>query len=256
MSELRILSLNLHCLVEADLDAKQRRIAREIHDRDIDVVCLQEVAQSMDQPLVHDNIKADNYALTLQRLLHDLGKHYHLAFVPFKMSFNKYDEGLAILSRHTLHNVAHAYLSKGRDYADWTTRKILVADIHLEENVLSVATTHFGWTDDNETFEDQVDTAMRLLQRDNPVLLAGDFNVRPNTTEFQHVLSHGFHDVFADDPMLSTHPTHGGMYVHETASRIDYIVVNRPHERLDGAILFTEEPVSDHYGIYARIKLK
>ena len=43
---LKILTLNLHCYQEENQDAKFSQIARAIDDLDIDVVCLQEVAEN------------------------------------------------------------------------------------------------------------------------------------------------------------------------------------------------------------------
>ena len=42
---LRVLILNLHCYQEDNQDHKLSQIARAINDCDVDVVCLQEVAE-------------------------------------------------------------------------------------------------------------------------------------------------------------------------------------------------------------------
>ena len=47
---LKILTLNLHCYQEEDQDAKLSQIAKAINDLDIDIVCLQEVAEPSEGP--------------------------------------------------------------------------------------------------------------------------------------------------------------------------------------------------------------
>ena len=82
-----IMTLNLHCLVEDHLPDKQQRIATTVAQLNVDVLFLQEVAQTATNPIVYGTVKTDNYAYVLQQKLAQIGLQYHLYFIPIKASF-------------------------------------------------------------------------------------------------------------------------------------------------------------------------
>ncbi|QMS84809.1 endonuclease/exonuclease/phosphatase family protein [Candidatus Xianfuyuplasma coldseepsis] len=252
MSKLNLLTLNLHCLVEENLPDKQQRIAQAIVDYDVDVVFLQEVAQTQTLPYIEDHIKADNYAYTLQQLLQEKELFYHIYYLPIKQSFNRYDEGLALLSKTPLLVTDTRCISKTRDYTNWKSRKVLVAQYSED---LYLATTHFGWSDGNEVFEDQFDAAIAALPITSRWIMAGDFNVLPTSNEYKYIMNHGCIDILGEGP-LKDKPTHlDNMDIHTNGSRIDYIMTNQPITSDRHTILFTDNPVSDHYAVFVRITL-
>ena len=155
--KLKILTLNLHCFAEKNIDAKQDMIIKEIIENNIDIIFLQEVAQSIDEIVISNGIKKDNYGYRLKTKLLKKGHKYNYYYDAFKKSFNKYDEGLAILSKFNLDLVESAYISRTIDYDNWKTRKVIIYKI--KNFKINLATVHFGWTDDLEKFEDQFDQA-------------------------------------------------------------------------------------------------
>ena len=248
-----LMTLNLHCLVEENLPDKQQRIADKIAELDVDIVFLQEVAQTANTPLVFDTIKIDNYSYTLQQMLFVKGLHYHLYFLPIKASFGRFDEGLAILSKEELEVVDTRYISKTKDYQDWKSRKIFVTK--SKQSDLYFASTHFGWSDGFEVFEEQVDLAFSALPQNSVFVLAGDFNVKPDTPEFQYLLDKGVYDLFKGSN-YETHPTHkDNMDVHIGGTRIDYLVSNSKLVTSNHQILFSDNPVSDHFGLFVTITI-
>lgn len=252
MSKLNLLTLNLHCLVEDNVSDKQQRIAQAIVDYDVDVVFLQEVAQTQTLPTIDGHIKADNYAYTLQQLLQEKNLYYHIYYLPIKQSFNQYDEGLALLSKTPLLVTDTRYISKTRDYTNWKSRKVLVAQ--YSEN-LYLATTHFGWSDGNEVFEEQFDAAMAALPITPRWIMAGDFNILPTSKEYNYIINRGCIDILGDGP-LQHEPTHlDNMDIHTNGSRIDYFMTNQPIISDNHKILFTDNPVSDHYAVFVQITL-
>ena len=250
MPNVKILSLNLHCLVEDNLPDKQKRIATLIDTLDVDIVVLQEVAQSLHDPIVHDLVKQDNYAYVLQQLLASMNKTYHLIYKPFKSSFGRFDEGLAFLSKVQPDIHAYKRISQVEDYQDWHTRYVLNCRFQFGQKYLYIANTHFGWTDETERFESQFDLAIQTLPTDQPSLLIGDCNITPTSAEYNHVIASGFIDIF-DTPEWTNQPTHADYIdVHKQASRIDYMFSSQPLEITDRQIHFTDNPVSDHFAIY------
>jgi len=257
MQNLKLLTLNLHCLVEENLTKKQQIIASKIAELDIDIIFLQEVAQTQTNPIVLGDIRNDNYGYTLQTLLAKEQKTYYLYYEKIKQSFGIYDEGVAILSKYELTFHQAKRISRTIDYNNWKARKILSCMLPLEHTQIYLATTHFGWSDGFEVFEDQVDLAYDVINHETLSIIAGDFNVQPDTKEYQHILSTGLIDVFAQDPEYFDKPTHiSNIDVHTESRRIDYIMTNKPVRLIEREILFTTELVSDHYGVYAKIEFE
>lgn len=250
MPKVKLLSLNLHCLVEPDLAQKQQQIADFINDHNIDLITFQEVAQTQTLPLIQDHLKEDNYARTIHSKLIE---KYHLIYLPIKKAFNKYDEGLAILSKYPINVVATPVLSTINDYNNWKRRMALIT--HIEQLNIYLTTTHLGWTDEIERWESQLVRMMETIPFDHPHILTGDFNVTPNSNEYNHLLQQGWYDLFTDTP-LSNHPTHiDDMDIHSTTSKIDYILSNKPITLDHASIEFTSKRVSDHYGLFVTLNL-
>ncbi len=253
--KLKFLTQNLHCLVEKNLITKQHILANKIAELDIDIVFLQEVAQTK---TLHDpsktTIEDDNYGLVLQKLLKDKGLHYYFYFEPIKESFSIYDEGVAILSKYPLDYVEAKTISKTNEYSNWKTRKALVYKLSLHQKTITLATTHFGWTDDIETFEDQFDLVSQMLMKEDLSILAGDYNIYPKSNEYKHIINRGWLDIFKDDQVYLQKPTFSGEnHTHSRQIRIDYIMTNKPVTLIDKAILFTEDRISDHNGVFVEI---
>lgn len=252
MPKLKLLTLNLHCLVEDDLSEKQRIIAEEITQREVDIIFLQEVAQTRSENILYGDVKTDNYGETLRTLLREKGLTYFYAFEPIKHSFGKYDEGIGILSKAPIKDVFSKYISKCTDYAYWRTRKSLHATIN--EYNIKVISTHLGWTDEYENFNNQVDNLVKNIGHEL-TLIAGDFNVSPTTSEYEYILSKGFIDLYGKEKSNLLDPTHvNDIDTHSGAARIDYVFSTHDVLVLDRKILFTKNKVSDHYGVYLEIQ--
>ena len=255
--KLKILTQNLHCLVEKNLLTKQHILANKIAELDIDIVFLQEVAQTKTpHHPSKTSVADDNYGLVLQKLLKHKGLQYHFYFEPIKESFSIYDEGVAILSKYPLEYVEAKVISKTNDYSNWKTRKALVYKLSLNHKTLALATTHFGWSDEVETFEDQFDLINETLIKEDLAILAGDYNIYPESKEYKHIIKRGWLDVFKDDKVYIQKPTFSGEdNTHFQKIRIDYIMTNKPVTLVDKEILFTKDRISDHYGVFVEISI-
>ncbi len=257
MPKLSLLTLNLHCLEEMDLEIKQQQVSETILQKDIDIILFQEVAQYSNEEIIIENIKPSNYGYAIQQQLQQLNKQYYYYFEPIKSSFNKYDEGVAILSKYPLHDVTSNYISKTHEYKYWRTRKMLKGDLNIHDNVFSIVTVHTGWTDKYEIFEDQIDRLVSHVDLHNTCIFAGDFNVRPNTDEYNYILSKKLIDVIPNTHELYNYPTHiEDMDIHKGSTRIDYFFTNQIVNVVKTEILFEDVRVSDHNGVYIELKIK
>lgn len=251
MPNVSLMTLNLHCLVEDNLPYKQQVIIDYILEKDIDIICFQEVAQKETEEIVKDQIKEDNYILTLQRTLQEKGMHYHLYYEPFKLSFGRYDEGLGYLSKYPLTLHTKTQISTTSSYQDWHRRYVLTYRVMIGDKVLYLANTHFGWSEGNERFEDQFDQAISTLPKNELGLLIGDYNITPDSTEYQYILSKGMIDLF-DVESFRHQPTH---FDRDKIIRIDYMMSTRPIHVLYQELAFTTNRVSDHVGLYLELEV-
>lgn len=253
---LKLLTLNLHCFAEEDIPQKQQLIVQEIIHKNPDIIFLQEVVQTHSLRPVKENIKADNYGYTLQHMLEEQGLNYFYYYEAIKIGFGIYDEGLGILSKYSLSNKAATHISKTNDYQNWKTRKVLTCDVNMDGHDIRVATTHFGWSDGYEVFEDQFQLASKVLIDCDLAILAGDFNVESGSKEYQYIKNRGWHDVFEDNEQYKNAMTFSADSVNGLAeSRIDYIMTNKKVKLTNQAILFDRQRVSDHFGVFAEIEL-
>lgn len=256
MPEIGLLTLNLHCLEENKIASNQEIIVNKIIELDIDIIMLQEVAQYLNDHLVSDKIKDSNYGLQLQRKLKEQGKIYYYSYEPIKESFNKYDEGLAILSKYPMNDFEGIYISKTRDYSNWKSRKMISCHTVINQVNLSLVNVHLGWSDGYEVFEDQVDLLVENSSLTDFTIFAGDFNVRPSSKEYAYLISKGLIDSFQDDKvMFDKHTFASSGDAYDEAARIDYFFSSRKLHILDRDLLFTKKLVSDHYGVYIKIEV-
>lgn len=254
--KLKILTQNLHCLVEKDIEDKQKLIADEIIKKDVDIVFLQEVAQTKCDQTKGIKTMPDNYGLKLLELLEKAGFKAYFYYEPIKESFGIYDEGVGIISKYPLEQVKTRYISKIREYSDWKSRKVLTGELHLNHQKILLATTHFGWSDGYEVFEEQFDLATKDIPDNAKVILAGDYNIQTDSKEYAYIISKKWIDIFKNNRTYFNKPTfRGGDDINNDPVRLDYIMTKQPVKLLDQEIVFIEQRVSDHYGVYVEIEI-
>ena len=261
----RVLTLNLHCWQESDAEAKLLRIADAIAEFAPDIVCLQEVGQHGEAPIVGmhsgETIRADNAALLIVEHLergHSLA--YDWAWTFAHMGFGEWEEGLAILTRGALTRIDAPFVSSIPSHQQWNSRRLLIAEVDLQGfGVITAASAHFSWWDDpDEPFAPQFDRADAALGAwPEPVVLAGDFNVRDDGPGLAHILATGrwtdaHAQALAPEVPSGTFPGNIAGWSGAEAGRIDYVLTNGSRLRAVSArTLFDTEAtrVSDHFGL-------
>jgi maltose 6'-phosphate phosphatase len=255
---MRILTLNLHCFAEDNIEENQKLIADTILKEDIDIIFFQEVAQSENLTIMFNDIKKDNYGYIIKTLLEEAGHSYYYHYKIGNLSFNKYDEGLAILSKTKMFHMEHYFISKKVEYSDWSTRVIVSAKTKINNKTLTLTSTHFGWSDGYEVFEDQVDSLLDNLNQKDTNIIAGDFNVKAGSEEYNYFLNKGYIDLFYNgEKEFFNVPTHvNDMDIQVGSSRIDYIMSNKEFKIIERKIIFKDKKVSDHFGVLIEIDFK
>lgn len=248
---MKIISLNLHCLQEDNLLEKLKRVAAFINTNDIDICLFQEVAQHKDSKVIKDNIREGNNCYLLREML---DYPYEMYFETKKLGFEVYEEGLAILSKKPLENKGFAYITKTTDYNNWLTRIALYGDYEG----ITFFNIHLGWTLWIETIEEQIDkVSERALNKDNQVMILGDFNCCFKSPQYQYFVNKGFYSAvellnfdIIKNPSFNRDLDNG----QKDNRFIDHVLMNKKMEILDFKVLFQDNPVSDHNMIYLEIK--
>jgi endonuclease/exonuclease/phosphatase family metal-dependent hydrolase len=219
---LKIVTFNLHGW-ELDWPARQTMIVEELSKIQPDVVGLQEVLETPGRNGV------DNSAKTLaKRLSIATGYNYHYVFVQTHFAWGRYDEGIAILTRHLILDSDVRFLP-----ATIFQRKALWARILTPEGIIHFVTTHLDHLPQDEpNREAQVNAIKKFVEEKNSLqhattVVCGDFNATPAAPSIQHLTQKDNLGIQYIDTWTSANPNLPGYTVPSDApsQRIDYIFV-------------------------------
>lgn len=256
---LKVLTLNLHCYQEDSQDTKLSTIAKAIDDHDIDIVCLQEVAEPW------EGGEAASEANTAKLIRARLKQPYQLVSDWSHRGFNVYREGCAILTRHEIVVRDSGYISANQDTNSIHARKIVMAQIHVPfVGFVNVYSAHLSWWKDG--FREQFENLRAWANEKHwhgvvATLLLGDFNAKTGSEGYLLATSGNEFE----DQHLKAQRAAAGLHMPasqaELASdgRIDFIFLKKGSslEVKASKELFTAANygrVSDHTGYYAEFE--
>lgn len=253
---LNLMILNLHCYQESDQARKFKQIARAIDDHQVDVVCFQEVAEHWNDG--HGDWPSNSVNIINQHLK----KPMHLYWDWSHRGFDRYREGVAILSRHPLYDTESRYVSDSHDAYSIHSRKVVMARLDLPYfGKLDVCSAHLSWWEDGfaAQFRHLSDWAARR-RGDATTLLCGDFNIEAGSIGYQQVVSEGqYEDQYLAvnrqglfEQIFRVNDAHWRDRLNDDY-RIDYVFMNKQAALTvrSARVLFTDQdygPVSDHCG--------
>jgi maltose 6'-phosphate phosphatase len=255
---LKVMILNLHCYQEDNQDYKFSQIAKAINEQDVDIICLQEVAELW-------NDGNGDWNTNSAKIINDrLDRLYHLYTDWSHLGFDKYREGVAILSRYPMLKQESRYVSNSHSAYSIHSRKVVMAQMHVPcMGLINFFSAHLSWWDDG--FPDQFKRLSKWAA-DNQTegvcgtMLCGDFNIAAgsegynlvvNSNEYDdQFLAANSHGVF--EKIFKVNDPYWQDYLADDY-RIDYIFMNKASDLhvISGKVLFTEEDygrVSDHCG--------
>ncbi|WP_301010969.1 endonuclease/exonuclease/phosphatase family protein [Faecalibaculum rodentium] len=267
---MKLLTLNTHSLEESGMPEKQAAFAKAVTRFRPDVIALQEVNQHRNAPAVPMPegyvpaqqavvLRRDNHGLAVARLLEQEGLHYQWSWLPAKVGYDKYDEGLALFSRKPVLETADLLVSRTDDYFNYRTRRLL--GIRTEDGWFF--TVHMSWWNDpQEPFARQWETLLDLLPKNGPVYLMGDFNgdAQVSGQTYDLVKASGFCDTYDLAQTKDEGWTVQGVidgWRDQAPRRIDQIWARHPVTVRSSRVVFNgaEEPViSDHFGILTELQ--
>lgn len=268
---MKLLDLNTHSLEETNMEEKQKIFADVIAKEQPDIFALQEVNQHMAFPAVEKlpeglvmvqrevPLRTDNHALALDKLLKERNLRYYWAWLPIKVGYDKYDEGVAIFSKKPILETENIRVSKTDDYHNYRTRRIL--GVRNEDGWFYDA--HMSWWNDpDEPFIHQWETLKKALEtkKDEKVFLMGDFNgdAAIRNENYDAISQDAFFDTYVlaaikDDGFTVSGVIDGWRDQKEVpARRIDQIWTNQNLEVRTSKVIFNGNNypvISDHFGI-------
>lgn len=276
---MKILTLNSHSLREENYDEKLQWFVEGILREKPDIIALQEVNQSKDAPLLERSqlagqypvpgcmkIRRDNHAAQVAIRLRQAGVECWWAWIPIKLGFGKYDEGVAIISLgRKIRCVDQFPVCPHHDYSDWRSRAVLGVKVEGLDDWFY--TVHMGWWDDeNAPFLEQLKILNCCLagkRAYGPVWLLGAFNAPSDVRQesYDALCRCGWVDTYAIAPERDAGITVPGAIEgwrrplsreQQSGMRVDYILCSRRPPVLYSRTVFNgerERIVSDHYGV-------
>lgn len=281
---MKILTLNTHSLLEENQQQKLSWLVDGILKEKPDIVAMQEVNQTADTAFMTLDmlegqypipgcmkIRADNYAALVAWHLRQAGIACYWAWLPVKRGYDRYDEGIAVLSLgRKIRCVDQFPISRVNDYHNWRTRAALGVQLEGLEDWFYCL--HMGWWDDEaEGFLDQwriLNSCIAGKRMCGSVWLLGDFN-GPDTVpgqSYEHMVASGWIDTYQvaqrkDDGITVLGDIDGWREQQRVKTqegmRLDYIWCNHKKTIFSSRVMFNgihEPVVSDHYGVLIEVK--
>ena len=278
---MKLITLNSHSLIEENYEEKFHRFIQGILTERPDILALQEVNQNMaeteadPEELRETNffsspssipVRRDNHGLRCAKELARLGFPVHWTWISAKTGYDRFDEGLALISPFPVHSAESFYLTSSHSYGNWRTRKALLAAFETPWGLQYACNLHMGrWEDAEEPFSLQWQRLSSHLSplEEQQIWLLGDFNAPAHrrNQNLDLILSQGW----LDTCRLAGHPENepadctveDGIDGWEERAlgrgmRIDYIFTNHPVSISSSRVIFHPEAygtVSDHRAV-------
>lgn len=268
---MKLLTLNCHSILEPDYQNKLLHFVDCIAQWQPDVFALQEVNQTAAQPTLVNApagyspcpgnpipLRQDNHAAAVAKALEERGIRYFWSWLPAKIGYGKYDEGVALFSKGPIIQIDNLLLSRTKDYTNWKTRRTL----GISSGGVWYYTMHMGWwKDEEEPFADQWQRFQSVVCSRGATFLLGDFNsdAAVRGEGYDLVAADGWQDTY----LLAEQKDDGYTVVQaidgwrdspdaDAKKRIDQIWCSEKLPIKSSTVAFNGKqgsPVSDHAGI-------
>lgn len=279
---MKIMTLNVHShfdkMTTYQFENALEQLTEIIALTSLDIVALQECSQTCGEealegtlpgsfiPVGNDQIRKDNFACLLAKRLEEKGLTYFWSWTGAKIGYDRFDEGLAILSKHPVIDQDAFYYSGKADYHNWKSRKTIGLCTKIDGIDTWFYSVHMGWwKDDEEPFVPQMDRLQKVMdKKTGNVFLLGDFNSQADIRGegYDYVKSLGWQDTYLlakeKDCGVTVPGVIDGWTDVANGMRIDYIFAKKPVEVLSSRVVFNggKEPViSDHFGVMIEVSM-
>ena len=273
---MRLLTCNTHSLVEENYEEKLEYFIEWLDMHSYDVIAMQEVNQRIDaekiavdkrwfiSPNENIKIKEDNHMARVVEQLKLRGHEYYWTWVPIKIGYGIYDEGIGIMTKYPPLAVKEFYITQNHDYLNWRVRKVVGVQCEVEDRKVWFFSVHLGWWNDaEESFASQFATLEREIAKicgDEEVFLMGDFNNPADIRDegYDKVVSSGWYDTYVDAHIKDEGVTVAGLidgwkdHKDIKTMRIDFIFSSKKTNIKESKVVFNGkngQVISDHFGV-------
>ncbi len=209
-------------------------------------------------------VRRRNHALSLAELLKEKNCPYFWTWVPAKIGYGIYEEGLSLFSRSPIEQAEQLFISRNQDFSNWRTRKSLGIKTRGEW----FYSVHMGWwKDEEEPFARHWDCLSQHLQtaksEQETIWICGDFNSPSDVLGegYSYVKDSGWQDTYELAKEKDSGITVSGVIDGwrnqnrkeiDEGMRIDYIWCSKKRAVRQSRVVFNGKHypiVSDHYGV-------
>ncbi|HEL1691906.1 TPA: endonuclease/exonuclease/phosphatase family protein [Streptococcus suis] len=263
---MKLLTVNVHAWLEEDQHEKLDILAQTIAQKQYDVIALQEVNQLMISPLVTKDLRQDNYSLVLLEKLRELGvADYSYFWSNSHIGYDRYDEGIAFLTKLPVYEVDAFYCSQKKDLTSILSRKIIGLTVLYEKELIDLYSCHINLPDSKE--ENQLDNIRSIVERTSSghlKILMGDFNTDAlsDPQAYQAIKDLGLYDSYdlaeKKDRGITVEKAIDGWAGHSQEKRLDYVFLNQKKQVQSSRVIFNGENrpiISDHFGVEVEINV-
>lgn len=271
---MKVLTLNTHSWMEKSPVAQIEVLSQFIVEKNLDLIALQEVNQLIGgAPAVLDEyfqtsgeeepVLVDNFIYCLVLRLKELGKNYYWSWSYNHIGYDKFHEGVGLLSKNPITAETLA-ISKKTDPADYKTRKLLLGRTTIDSREILACSGHFSWWGE-DGFAYEWRQAEKYLEKNSlPLILAGDFNNAAEISNegYQLVkesplkLQDSFSSAKIKQGSATVVKKIDGWEKNTQPLRIDYVFTSNDFKIQVYQICFdgnNAQQISDHYGIYVEL---
>ncbi len=258
---MKLITLNTHSIIDEGYERKIDILVKAIVKHKPDIVALQEVMQPIDAEnkscekikTVGDiPTKKGNFLLRVINELEKQKEEYFGAYCAFKRAYDKYDEGLAILSSEEITSIEISQLSSFNDYSNYKTRFSLGVRTHNNW----FYSLHFNWeNDESSSFINEWNTLLKTINQKKNIWLMGDFNISPSSAAYE-IVTKSYNDTYIlakdVDNGITVCGEIDGWKGQKNNKRIDYIFTDKDVKIKSSKVIFNgknEDIISDHFGI-------
>jgi len=235
-NKIKVMTYNIHHGVGSDGVYSLSRIAQVIRDEDPQIVCLNEVDYQTKRTFGDDQVR---------KIADELDMEYSFAR-NFPLEGGWY--GNAILTSFPIHFVENTIY---KNHSPEETRGLLHMSLKMKKQFLHIYATHLG-VDSLESGAQTTELLSSILKWgvDDPVILAGDFNMEPRYQRIREILYY-FKDNGSNLENVFTYPSPN------PTKRIDFIFANESMELLSTSVISNSVTAlaSDHLPVVATYRI-
>ncbi|HFI0272887.1 TPA: endonuclease/exonuclease/phosphatase family protein [Streptococcus suis] len=263
---MKLLTVNVHAWLEDQQEEKLDILAQTIAQKRYEVIALQEVNQLISSPLITRELRADNYGLVLLDKLRKLGvADYSYYWSHSHIGYDKYEEGIAFLTRLPVYEVDSFYCSKSQTVESILSRKIIGVTLTYKDQLIDVYSCHINLPDSKE--ENQLENIRSIVERTSSErlkILMGDFNTDAlsNPQAYQAIKDLGLYDSYdlaeKKDRGITVEKAIDGWAGHSQEKRLDYVFLNQKRQVQSSRVIFNGDNlpiISDHFGVEVNISI-